>query len=682
MPIIINKLRSLKFNSLYRHLFLSPMNNSALYLNYIQRVHKSGPHARPIFKGPLTSSTNPVTNKPKQTLSGSKDVIAYSDEKNWDKKISEVTILCGSPSYLEISNAIYGTSVASYADPAKPLILKQTNMTDVEIPEIELDNIPRAILGGDLAYAVLSQTEEEHQNRIRIVKKKINEFKKIGIVEGSGRFRQYTCGYSGPYGTVKTSEILISNPEVAKKCEGASQYYKNMATFNFLTKVFTPGNNANATFINPETDKPQLYLDWVNRKTAEIKKGPAEEGKFLISGAYTGHVANAISFELSNGKKILLFTEAEMVKKYLVDLPEHGQVEMQAPQLEAQSHNIVSRMHDELFLSTDPESQVSGIFEEEEIQDLINDKVMASGALLYYVEHDLPNPLGAFGIALYMTCQNGLHIGPYIAENGLPAYGSNCVTLNETLYLAGGGKLKDLYTGVSEDDLTIGGGGKEFSPLFVDAYLRAIKGTIKTVYTYGGTLADYVKHRRDAKESGDTKSSKQLLEEKRRAAIDEILFGTQVPRARQVEDKGSKLQVNPDGTFGPAEEFIYLVLNAVSFLELKNRTYDVLDQYASLTVEERKQEPSEFLEMVDEVKSQTRPKNENKIVRILNDRNRVSICAAASILAHGITSGKENDEENLSISMLKGDAMFVADQVSKGNRPDISGINGKLPPRQ
>lgn len=101
MPLFPNNRIGAKYINLFRHLFQVPLNNSACYLNYLQRMHKSGPHARPIMRGPLTEIIDPKTKKPVKTIQPNKDILAYSDPQNWNQIFKRLTDKCGSPTVEE-----------------------------------------------------------------------------------------------------------------------------------------------------------------------------------------------------------------------------------------------------------------------------------------------------------------------------------------------------------------------------------------------------------------------------------------------------------------------------------------------------------------------------------------------------------------------------------------------------
>jgi hypothetical protein len=686
MPLFSNSRISAKYINLFRHLFQAPLNNSASYLNYLQRMHKSGPHARPIMRGPLTEIIDPKTKKTTNTILPNKDILAYTDRQNWNQLYKRLTDKCGSPTVEEMAIELYGAYNVGASELTKPeqlLTLKKKGEPNVIVEEIGLENVPKAVLGGDIPYAILSLTPAEYDSRLKKLDELLAEIDKVGIVEGSGEIREYVCAYAGPYGLTPASEVLAAYPLEFKKVVGKSQYLQNKAAHNILVKDFTPRNFADSDFTLPSTDKPHPYVDWKNTDKADVKEhdGTAEEAIFEISGAYTGHAANAIIFKLNNGKTIVLMTEAEMVSNYIVEYPDGSQEERFAAQNEIESPNVINRMHKPLFLSTEPDNSISGIFEEEEIQLLINKYLMASGSVNYYVTRPLPNPRAAFAMAAFLTMGNGLPVGPYIAEGGLEGNASNCIAYNELINIVGGGNKSIQYSSRMDEVSTLTENGRNYAKYFGDRYLQSLKKIFQLTSTYGGNVDKYLKSQLDA-ELVDKMPNKEKLTKARKMVRHEIIWGEKLYHQQEISKGGVNFQLTDDGETKSAEEFFFLAANAISYLALKNRVYEVIDNYKDLTDEERKMVPQDELAIIDKVIefNKKQPKDVNKIVQMLSKRNTVSIMVAVTALTEGLVGKSENEDENLAVSLIKGDMMFVADAVTKGNVPDVSNLDGKLPP--
>lgn len=673
---ILGKLRKPIYSSIVRNLFISPLNNSGFYLHFIQRARKSGPHARPRYVSQFTRTIDPKTNKEKIVVPSKKNTIAYTDPKNWEKCQHELTDLVGSPSAEEISRQIFGLSSVGLMDAPKNLVLKRKDEPDVEIEEVDLDNFPRPLINGDLGYAVLSQTQEEHEKRLSTVKGWIDTIRQIGIIPGSGRIRNYTCAYAGPLGTLTTSEVLVGDPELAKQCKGKPQYIQNEIVYKHLVRTYTPDNDPEQTYLRPDTDKRCRYVEYDNKEQGRINDGTAEEGKFTISGAYTSHVACLITYQVNDGRHVGLLTEAEMGGKYLVGESEDDLKEYKMGQQELRSPNITSRMHETLFFSTHSDDVHSRVSEEDQIQDLINERGLASGSLLFYTEHNIPNPLAPFGIAMYMTCENGLPIGPYVAEGGVSGYGSNCITYFHTLFLAGGGKLEDLYIGLSDEDLFIPAGGKDFYPFFLDNVLRQLKGNPSYVRRVASAVGEYRRLMQRHNTPAAQARHQNEIDRAREAASEEVRDRTR---------KDIQLHYNEEKIPEGAEQFPFLSLNSISFTAQKDRMYTFAANINSLTDKQKETEDPDYVKLVEKVSSVVRPRNEDKILEILSRRNAILLCTSSAILKKGLVTDigkkkREDEDEETPLSIIQNQADTFAEDLLKGKKPDASKLQGNLPP--
>lgn len=686
MPIFTNKLSNAKYSSIFKHLFQTPLLNSACYLNYLQRMHVSGPHARPVFRGPYTTRFDPKTNEQVDIISPRENILAYSPMKEWAPLFNKLTDMCGSPTIPEIAVELYGVCDVAGSDltgPMLPLTLKKKGAPVVIIEETGLENIPKATLGGDIPYAILGMTLEEYNARLQKLDELFADIDRIGIEEGSGRIRDYVCSYQGPLGHLSASEILANFPSAYRKAAGKSQLVQNEAAHDIVVKSFTPRNDEDSEYLRADTGKSHPFAAWINAVKSGVP-GTGEEANFEISGSYTGHVANAVIFKLNNGKTVILLSEAEMVTKYLVEKPDGSLEERVTGQSEIESPNVVNRMHEPLYLSTEP-SSISGVYDAEEVDVLINDHLMASGSVNYYVERPLSNPRAAFGIAAFLTMGNGLPVGPYIAEGGREGNASNCVVYNELINFVGGGAKSEstsLQYGRMDEVTILTESGRNYAKYFGDRYLQSLKKIFKLTSVYSGNVNSYLKLKMD-NELVDKMSQKNKVAKARELLRDEILHsGYEIPE-RLVEKPGATFHLNEAGKPQAAEEHFFLTANSISFLAIKNRALQTMDSYYNIPEDDRKNIAKDELAIIDKIISfnKNAPKGLNKVLNILSTRNSASIMVAVAALSKGLVGKSDNKEENLAVELIEGDMMFVAEEVKKGNVPDVTRLDGRIPPQ-